>query len=516
MTKKWFPCLILCLGFSALLGGCALPGLNNRSVSVALPVAEARNTRLGAAIAPQLAEHNDESGLRPLGNPLEAFAARMLLANAAERTLDVQYYIWQGDVTGLLLLDTLSEAAERGVRVRLLLDDHGTAGLDKELAALAAQTNIEVRLFNPFRFRKAKWLGYVTHFKRANRRMHNKSFTADNSATIIGGRNIADDYFGATTGILRQDLDVLAFGPVVHEVSADFDRYWASPSAYPVEAIVRPYKKAHARRTANGSRGPDIDAQRNTYFETVRNTTFVRDLLAGELLLEWAPTVMISDDPAKGIGEAADEDLLIRQLDEMLGQPDRTMVLVSPYFVPTRAGVDAFVTLARRGVLVRILTNALEATDVLPVHAGYAKRRKELLKAGVRLFELRHLSTPTVRHKSAGPFGSSASSLHAKTMTVDHERVFIGSFNFDPRSMHLNTELGFVIESPEMAQEFEEEFDALTPMTAYEVKLDERGKLYWVEQQGTETIRYDKEPGSTLGRRIALRILTVLPIEWLL
>lgn len=508
--------LVLAIGAFTLLGGCALPDLNNRSVSSALPAIEAADTRLGAAIAPQLAKHGDHSGILPLGNPREAFAARMLLAKTAARTLDVQYYIWNRDVTGLLLLDALCEAAGRGVRVRVLLDDNGTAGLDAELAVLSAQPNCEVRLFNPLLPRKAKWLGFVTNFGRANRRMHNKSFTADNSATLVGGRNVGDEYFGATVGVLKQDLDVLAFGPVVQRVSADFDRYWRSKSAYPVERILPSKKKNHTIRDLTIAQDAASEVLREPYRQAVRNTKFVRDLLAGELLLEWAPTQMISDDPAKGVGKAAGEDLLIHQLDEILGQPQHSIVLVSPYFVPTRAGVDAFSTLAKRGVSVRILTNSLEATDVLPVHAGYAKRRKELLKAGIRLFELRRLSPHFERHKNMGPFGSSASSLHAKTIAADHERVFIGSFNFDPRSMHLNTELGFVIESPPLAQEVADNFTEKTPTTAYEVKLNPRGKLYWIEQRGEQEIRYDAEPGSTLGKRIALTILTILPIEWLL
>ena len=507
---------LLSIGTLSLWGPYMLPDLNKRSVSTALSKEDARATRLGLAIAKQLVNPPDQSGIHPLGNPREAFAARMLLIRAAERTLDVQYYIWNGDVTGTLLLNALSEAAARGVRVRLLLDDTGTVGLDAELAALSAQPNCEVRLFNPFLPRKAKWLGYLTNFKRANRRMHNKCFTADNSATIIGGRNVGDEYFGATAGILKQDLDVLALGPVVRNVSADFDRYWASQSAFPIDQLLSTKQDKNTNTRATSKQDPANNAQREPYLQAVRNTTFVRDLLAGSLPLEWAKTRMISDDPAKGIGQAATEDLLIFQLDEVLGHPQRSIVLVSPYFVPTRDGVNAFVAMTRRGITVRILTNALEATDVLPVHAGYAKYRKELLRAGIELYEMRRLSPLAEQHKSVGPFGSSASSLHAKTIAVDHERVFIGSFNFDPRSMHLNTELGFVIESPVLAKQTEDEFTNRTPTTAYAVKLNKRGKLNWIEQRGEEEIRHSKEPGATRGKRIALRILTVLPIEWLL
>src|SRR5690606_4307866 len=222
----------------ALLSGCALPPLTDRTQSHVLPAAEARETRLGRTLAPTVDAHPGLSGIYPLADPLAAFAARALLAEAAERTLDIQCYIWHGDTTGLLLFKAVHAAAERGVRVRLLLDDNGIPGLDDELAALDTHPNIEVRLFNPFRVRTPKFIGYVTQFSQANRRMHNKSFTVDNQATIIGGRNVGDEYFGATQEVLFTDLDVLAVGPVVYDVSADFDRYWASGSAYPAASIL--------------------------------------------------------------------------------------------------------------------------------------------------------------------------------------------------------------------------------------------------------------------------------------
>ncbi|WP_220463540.1 phospholipase D family protein [Sediminihaliea albiluteola] len=496
--------------------GCALPSLDQRSASSALPEAEASNTLLGLAIAPQLAKQQGKSGTYPLGNPLNAFAARMLLAKTAERTLDIQYYIWTKDVTGRLLLEALREAAARGVRVRLLLDDNGTAGLDKELAALAAIPNFEIRLFNPFILRQAKWLGFITDFERSNRRMHNKSFTADNRATIIGGRNIGDDYFGATSGALKADLDALLVGPVVQDVSEDFDRYWTSQSAYPVELIVRPHRPDSVDITPLTPLSTASTAERDNYLTAVSNSTFVRDLLQGQLPMVWAPAKMISDDPAKGLSRVEEEELLIHAMAEVIGQPQHSLVLVSPYFVPTEAGVKAFSRLARQGLSVSILTNAMEATDVLPVHAGYAKHRKALLKAGIRLYELRQLAGHSGRHSKACPFGSSSSSLHAKTFAVDRSRIFIGSFNFDPRSMHLNTELGFVIESPEIASELEDQFKAEVLHSAYQVSLNEAGKLQWIDRHSGEEIIYSTEPGSTAVKRAALWLLSKLPIEWML
>ncbi|HWL28523.1 MAG TPA: phospholipase D-like domain-containing protein, partial [Burkholderiaceae bacterium] len=232
-VRSWFVLLLV-----LLLHGCALPSLEGRTVSTALSLSEARATALGRAIAPAVLAHPGRSGIHSLSDPHEAFAVRARLARAAEKTLDVQYYIWHDDTTGRLMLEELRMAADRGVRVRLLLDDNGITGLDARLAALDTHPNIEIRLFNPFVVRSPKFIGYLTDFDRANRRMHNKSFTADNQATIIGGRNIGDEYFGATDGVLFADLDVLAVGAVVDDVSADFDRYWASESSYPARLIL--------------------------------------------------------------------------------------------------------------------------------------------------------------------------------------------------------------------------------------------------------------------------------------
>ncbi len=499
-----------------LASGCSMPSLEGRGKSVALPVDEAARTRLGQALAPRLARHPDESGFRMLEDSRDAFAARVLLARAAERTLDVQYYIWHPDTSGLLLVDALHEAADRGVRVRLLLDDFGTGGLDAELARLDARPEIEVRLWNPFAVRSFKYIGFLTNFSRANRRMHNKSFTADNRASVIGGRNVGDEYFGATTGIAKRDLDVLAGGPIVEAVSTDFDRYWASGSAYPLARVLG--TDAVSEAEARGLPERSADPVRERYLAAVRDSDFVDALLAGELELEWARATMVSDDPAKGQGALDGQALLMNQLPAALGRAERELVLVSPYLVPTEAGTQAFVDLAARGVEVSILTNSLEATDSVPVHAGYAKRRRALLDAGVSLYEMKRLAGMPEPSSGVGsaPFASSASSLHAKTFGVDRERVFIGSFNFDPRSMHLNTELGFVIESPPIARELHEVFDGVAEAGGYEVRLDERNELEWVERTADGTIVHSGEPGAGPFKRVILAITSWLPVEWLL
>ncbi len=501
----------------AQLGGCALPTLRQRPPSFALDDAPAAATALGRAAAPVCAAHPGRSGIHALADPGDAFVARALLAGAAERTLDVQYYIWRGDVTGTLLLQALAAAADRGVRVRLLLDDNGTAGLDDALAALDAHPNIEVRLFNPFAVRAPRLLGFLTDFPRANRRMHNKSFTVDNRATIVGGRNIGDEYFGAAAGTLFADLDVLAVGPVVGQVSSQFDRYWASASAYPLRGILAPAGPEALAELAGRARRLEDSPAAARYVRGLRDSSFVRDLLAGRLALDWATTRMVSDAPLKGLGLASDGELLTHQLVTIVGAPSSELELISPYFVPTEAGLRAFVAQRANGVRVRIFTNSLEATDVVAVHAGYARWRKALLESGVVLYEMRRTAPPALgRQRRAGRFGSAASSLHAKTFVVDGERVFVGSFNFDPRSARLNTELGFVIDSPRLAQRIERYFTESIPQHAYEVRLDAHGRLYWLERRGGELVRHASEPGASLWRRAGAALLSVLPLEGLL
>ncbi|MBU7575345.1 MAG: phospholipase D family protein [Hydrogenophaga sp.] len=495
---------------TALLQGCALPPLEGRTESRALAPAEAAATALGRVLSADAQAHPGESGILPLADALESFAARVLLVRAAERTLDVQYYIWRDDITGNLLLNALREAADRGVRVRLLLDDNGVA-MDGKLLALDRHPAIEVRLFNPFSIRQPKALGYLTHFSRANRRMHNKALVADSQAAIMGGRNVGDEYFGATDGVLFADLDVLATGAVVPELSTDFDRYWASASAYPIDRIV-PAGTAVAAPDAVAQAERDPRATR--YLQALRGSRFVSDLLTGGIVPQWARVEMVSDDPRKGLGLAEKEGLVTHQLAQVLARPPvRSLDLISPYFVPTAAGVAVFERLAARGVRVRILTNALEATDVSAVHSGYARYRQDLLRCGIELYEMRRSAVVMGR---SGVFGSSGSSLHAKTFALDGERVFVGSMNFDPRSAHLNTELGFIIDSPAMARAVADAFDREVPATAYAVRLDEQGDLVWIERRDGQEIRHTREPGSSLGQRAWIGLLSVLPIEWLL
>ncbi len=476
-------------------------------------LAPATTGPLAETLTETAAAHPGLSGIAQLQNGADAFAARMILADAAVSSIDAQYYIWHDDLTGTLLLDALKRAADRGVRVRLLLDDNGTSGLDAQLAQLDAHPMAQVRLYNPFNLRRFKLLSYTFDFFRLNRRMHNKSFTVDNHATILGGRNVGDEYFGTGEIALYVDLDLMVVGDIVPEVSADFDTYWNSQPVHPATPIVG---------TASGS--DDIGAllarhqgtdQMQTYRSILQTSETVPELTGGILPLEWTTALLISDKPTKGQGLVRRKDLLVTRLLDAVGAVNERFDGISPYFVPGKLGMRNFAALEQRGVQVRMLTNSLEATDVLPVHAGYTKYRKDMLKGGTRLFELRRTGTLEMPTDRIGPFGSSGSSLHAKTFAVDGERIFVGSFNFDPRSITLNTEMGLLIDSEAMATRLHEAFDNGMGGLAWEVEK-RNGGLVWVDPTAPDAPPLTVEPGGSLMRTVALTVIGWLPIEWLL
>lgn len=473
------------------------------------------NTRLGRAIAPVNAEHPGMCGLLPLDDSLDAFACRYRLAGMAEKTLDVQYYIWEDDMSGRLLFSVLLAAASRGVRVRLLLDDNNTQGLDTILRLLDSHPNIDVRLFNPFSFRTLRALGYLTDFARLNRRMHNKSFTVDGEATIVGGRNVGDAYFGAGEAPLFSDLDVMAIGSVVADVTDDFERYWNSACVSPLKQVLELSEEEIEMRLHPPEEWYQNEITQR-YLDKLESSQFITRLEARNLPLIWAKTRLLSDDPRKGLGRAKRHSLLPQRLLDVMGSPVEQIDIISSYFVPTRAGVALLLQMVRKGVKIAILTNSLAANDVAVVHAGYARWRKKLLRHGIELYELKPTQDFVPGLRDRGLTGNSGSSLHAKTFSIDNEKVFIGSLNFDPRSTMLNTEMGFVIESETLARLIHRRFLKSRQHEAWQIRLDKFGRLNWVEQKEGEEIVLKKEPKTRFWQRVLVRLAWWLPVEWLL
>jgi len=473
-------------------------------------------TPLGRAVAARTPQHPGMTGISAIPDGRVAFGTRMLLARAASKSIDIQTYIWHDDATGTLLFEEIMQAAQRGVRVRLLLDDINTTdSLDRILAMLMHQPNIELRLYNPFVGRGSKLTGLMTDFSRLNRRMHNKSFTVDNLVTVVGGRNIADEYFEAAQEEGLVDLDVVAIGDAVQSVSAQFDLYWNSASAYPATSILAGVEASSAKDLAQHAQAVQASPTAAAFAEAIRNTTEVKRLLEGKLDIEWTTAHLINDDPAKTLRPDPEVDLqMLPKLQAALGNPSTSLDLVSPYFVPGDKGTEALEALARRGVVIRILTNSLAATDVSSVHSGYAKRRVPLLRAGVQIYELKPDDTTIKKHAKQIGSSSAKSALHAKTYATDRHLLFVGSFNLDPRSSKLNTEMGLVIDSPALAGKLDDALDKVFPDVAYRVTLDKGGDLHW--EDGSTGQTYTADPKTSWFRRMMVHIQSWLPIESLL
>jgi putative cardiolipin synthase len=510
--------LLVMLSFGACGG---LPKSGERPPSTA--IRGNGGTALAAAVRPRVAAHPGQSGLHELPDGRDALAARLALADAAQRSLDVQYFIWNKDLAGKVLLDHLFRAADRGVRVRLLLDDLGTMPSDITLLTIDSHPNIEVRMFNPVAMRSLRVLGMVADLGRINKRMHNKSFIADGEVAIVGGRNIGDEYFGAHEKANYADLDVAVIGPVVREVSDEFDLYWNHRASIPIAALSRqnttPQEFAAKRAALTAF---STTAGYSTYAETVRESEFARQLENHAVSYCWGRATIVSDRPDKVLTSAAKTQThLAPKLRQIVDATKRELFLVSPYFVPGKQGVDLLASVRQRGARVVVITNSLASTDGVPVHSKYQLYRKPLLKAGVELYELKR--TAGVEHGRrlkgfrglSGPSGSGSASLHAKTFVFDRRIGFIGSYNLDPRSSKLNTEMGVLFDCPKLVRHLPETLGRDIAPNAYRVELV-GNRLAWVTREGSKEVRFDSEPEAGFWKRIKVGVLSWLPIEGLL
>lgn len=515
VISKGLMILMVVLVIICLITHKNLPNNSNRSISTYLPPNP--EGRFAQLLAQDLSAHAGKSGIYPLANGRDAFLARLALVEMAQYSLDLQYYIWHDDISGRLLAQSLYKAGERGVRVRLLLDDHTMAGMDAMIATLNKHPNIEVRLFNPYMQRRFRPLGYLSDFFRLNHRMHNKALIADGLISIVGGRNIGDEYFGASDGVLFADLDVVGIGDMAQKVLAEFDEYWNSEASFPSESIIGDREEVELALSGQFPTAFSNDESSNGYLKLLAESSFAHYLREGGLPLIWANTEVVSDRPAKALRNSEKQDNLFhKHIAPLMAKTEKELLLVSPYFVPTKQG-EAFLSgIAKQGRAVHILTNTLAANDVAMVHSGYVKYRQDLLENGVKLYELKPDFT-VKPSKIKSVYDGSGASLHAKTFSVDGRYLYVGSFNFDPRSADLNTELGVIIDSPELAGQLRAVLAADQLRHAYAVSLDENGKALWQTRnpQG-ELETMDKEPEASLFRRVQVWIASKLPIEWLL
>ena len=522
---------ILIINLAIVLASCAsLPADYEEKPSYVLT--DTSQTTAGKNAADILSDNPDQTAAYLINEGTEAFLARMVLLEQAERSIDVQYFIWHADLIGKLLFHGMIKAADRGVRVRVLLDDINVdAEIESMLYAMDKHENIEVHLFNPFASRGLRAADFVTDAFRINRRMHNKSFTADNQFTIVGGRNIGNEYFSADEVSNFKDIDVLAVGPVVHEVSKQFDIYWNSKVVFPVrvfdhnEATKSDLDKLR-QQLANFAREQDgskyhLDVKDTEMYKRLTDATASTKsprLFKGEVKV-------VYDDPAKGMGKTEEEIVFLKSLVRPhITAITKSFELVSPYFVPGDAGKEYLIDMVDKGIKVRIITNSLSSTDGVMAQSGYARHRIDLLKGGVELYELK-ADSKTKASRSLRRGAKAKSGLHAKTYIFDREEIFIGSFNFDQRSANINAEVGVIYQIPEMARYIGEgAFDTAVNEHAYRVELvieheDVDGidvaqkKVVWVETKDGKEYRYTTEPGTSGWRRFNENVFSILPIE---
>lgn len=521
VSGRWLRLCALAALF--VLGACTRSDLRPdyvREPSVSLPAQ--KDSPLVEYANRLTSDHGNDSGVFLLNDSMDALLARIVLADRAKYSIDLQYYLFHSDATGKLLAQHLIAAADRGVRVRILLDDLHMAGKDDVLRALDGHPGLSIRLFNPFHERTASMWGmgkqFAGDFSRLNRRMHNKSFIVDSAVAVVGGRNIGDEYFDVASNVNFRDLDVLVIGPVIPEITRSFDRYWNSAPSVPIAA----FRQDSPTPTELSAIREALDKNARE----LRETEYAHSAMArvGDLVRKpdtdkwaWGETTFLADDPDKVNPDVDPHDLhLTPRIREWLDGARHRIVLVSPYFVPGDKGVAYLQQRRAAHVEVSVLTNSLSSTDADNVYAAYATYRPALLASGVLMYELK---PDAARLKSAPRgLGESASSLHSKVMLVDDDRSFVGSMNLDPRSAHLNTEDGVLVTSPALAKRLNDLFAlATTPAVTYRVLLKPDGKnVYWETTDDGKTVIYDDAPQTSGWRRFKAGTTRLLPIEGLL
>lgn len=503
---------------AALLSGCATVQSRHdyaRPASVAL--AHPEQTAFGARFDSLATAHSGASGFHILNAGVDGLLARVQMIDAAQKTLDLQYFIFRGDTTGHLVIDALTRAAARGVAIRLLVDDGDIADGDEQVLALYKVSGIEVRMFNPFRSRNPllRAVEFVATFGRLDYRMHNKLLVADNTLALIGGRNIGNEYFQVDPHFQVADDDVFVAGPVVHALSSTFDEYWNSQFAVPVQALPhRSAARLHHRHTPARFDGINYSAQ-------IASGEPFNGLLNGQVPLVWATAEVLCDSPDKRqTDEGKPGELMTQDVLRSAREVNKEFLMINPYVVPTKGESAMLTDLRSRNARVGIVTESLQATHDILAFAGYTRSRRELLAQGVELYEVRAQlgntrgSGQTPRISRFGNYG-----LHAKLMVFDRQRIYIGSMNFDERSRHLNTEIGLIINSPELANVTADRFTSMAePSNAYRPSLvggtrDERARMVWTTQENGTVVVYKTEPAPNVWRRLLATLLAWLPVR---
>lgn len=527
-ANRWLP--LLGIGLLSLLAGCAsLPPGSDFPKVASHALARPAETQLGRQFEAAAREHGGKSAFRLLSVGVDGFLTREQMINTAERTIDLEYYIFHQDETGQLLTEALLRAADRGVRVRVLIDDGDTLEGDERIAALGAHPKIEIRIFNPFAYRGHIGLFRAVEFafnaSRLDYRMHNKLLVVDNAIALVGGRNIGDQYFQVDPESQFGDDDVFTAGPIVMPLSKTFDEFWNSAIAIPAAGLAdgeRPDAALDAFRKTLKEHRQQLKSDGTDYAKRVAVSEPLAGMLSGRLPLVWAHAQLVYDSPEKRRVESGEMvgKLMHRTVAEAVATVQSELLIVSPFFIPGDDGMQLFNDIRKRGARVRILTNSLESTPQLVVHSGYMRYRIPLLEDGVELYEVRALlGNARGSGESKAATSSGAYALHAKLFVFDRQKLYVGSMNFDQRSHHLNTEIGLIIHSPELARQTATRFEAMVnPANSYRLALRgdaavESRQLLWRTEEGGRAIEYDSEPARTTWELVKIRLLSLVPLD---
>ncbi|MEG2804666.1 phospholipase D family protein [Stenotrophomonas sp.] len=511
---RWLAIVLACVALLTLSGLLLADHLTPRALGPRSTVLAPQpdQTPIDREVVRLQAEHPDQSGVAFLAEGLDAYAARAVVTAHAGRSLDLQYYIWQDDLIGHLMAQSLYQAAERGVRVRILLDDMNAQDKDALMMALDEHPNIEIRLYNPFRNRHGLWrlVEMVQRFFSVNHRMHNKAWIADGRVAIVGGRNIGEEYFSARPDVNFRDLDLLVAGKAVAQANDIFDAYWNSDAAVPISALAF-HTPAQLRLLVRESAHEATRDAAQPYLRRVAQSPSARSYYRDAVALHWSPNVEIASDPPMKHRRDDPASWLVTRLVRELQATRHKALLISPYFVPGQEGTAGMAAMVQRGASVGVVTNSLAANDVAAVHGGYMHYRAPLLRSGVHLYELKAHGHG---EGGSGLFGSSGASLHTKAFVLDDRRGFVGSFNLDPRSAYLNTEMGVLFDDAHLAAQLRAEYLRLAaPQQSYWVTLDAQGQVRWLDGAAQPPVLLDHEPDTSFWLRASARAISWLPLE---
>jgi len=507
MTTFKFLKISVILFFVGLLTGCAtVPYDRPKSFSTA--ISNPDDTRLGKTAAHYTAQNYGLSGFYPLKQGMDSLGVRLRLAEKAEKSIDMQYFLMKHDTAGTVMANAMLKAADRGIRVRFLLDDVFTTVSDRSFLLINQHPNIEIRLFNPVSRRGIYAFNFINQFSQATRRMHSKSFTVDNSISIVGGRNIGNEYFELNKDAVFADLDVLAVGPIASEVSNAFDRYWNHSRAVPIEQLSWHHKKEYLA-DVRADIAEEFDGIYKTVYKQALSSQLLQDIITGKVQLFPAYARVLSDSPNKLTSEIDERHQpVVNYLREAALNAETEVILISPYFIPRDEGVQLIRELVAKGVRVVILTNSLASNNHVAAHSGYARYRRDVVIAGAELYEVR---ANAVNELSGNKDGPHTLTLHSKFLVIDRKQLFSGSLNLDPRSFNLNAEMGVFINSEAIAGNITQNMEQTLSTLTYRVRINDKGKLEWYSRIDKQDVIETKEPLTGRWRRFKAWFMKIVP-----